>query len=66
MKTTLNWRLAAMVPVGVLAVWIAASHDPANEPARFVPAVDAAPYVSPYPAPQIDASAPPQEAAPTF
>jgi hypothetical protein len=66
MSQALPSRLLVMLSVGALAIWIAAAQQSASEPARFEAPVGAAPYESPYPAPQVDRNAPPQEPAPTF
>jgi hypothetical protein len=63
MKRALPLHIAALLLVGVLAVWIAASDVPASEPAAHAPAVTSD---SGYPAPRVDPSVPPQEPAPTF
>lgn len=50
----------------VIAGFMEAPVDPANEPPRRAATVAAAPSESPYPAPQVDPLASPQEPAPTF
>jgi hypothetical protein len=66
MREAFHRRVVVVLSVCGLAVWVAASAVQAPEPPRLAPAVTAVPYESPYPAPQVDPSAPPQEPAPTF
>jgi hypothetical protein len=65
MREPLNRRVVVAVSVGVIAVWLAKPEQQAAAP-RPVPAMAATPYESPYPAPRVDPSQPPQEPAPTF
>jgi len=62
----LHWCVVVALSAGVIAGWIAASEEPASTPPRHAPAVSAVRYESPYPAPRVDPSEPPQDPAPTF
>lgn len=69
MNDTHHRRFVAALSVCTLAAWIATAAEQTHEqplPLPTAPAVVAAPYESPYPVPQVDPSAPPEEPAPAF
>jgi len=64
MNLSTSLRLAVLLPASAVVAWFALADHGAIEPIaahRSTPVAD-----SLYPAPQVDPSAPPQEAAPTF
>jgi hypothetical protein len=66
MKHPVRWSLLSTVAITLAVAWLARAAD---SPAEFVAGPAAAPAASSgslYPAPQVDASAPPAPPAPTF
>lgn len=66
-RQSLHCHFFTALLIGAVAISVAALQEQeAEQPEPASPVTAAVPYVSPYPAPQVDPSAPPQEPAPTF